>query len=446
MNSIIARRFSSAARTGNMLYHDAALPAASVWDSVPTIPGAALWRPFANFACWRGRSTGADPGITFPDAWVGVAYEELSLDADERKLPIPRRACPGRFQRSRYELRRPVGGGVPGVWYCCFDSPAASAAMMNESDREAPRKRILVVSFSQSGQLFEIVRSLLMPFCDKAEIEIIQAVLKPITSFPFPWPAYQFLDVFPESFQEIACPLERLDVDSRDRFDLAIIAYQVWYLSPSLPVSSFLQSEEGRCILRNTPVVTIVGARNMWYRAHERVKDHLRNADARLIGHIALTDRALNLVSVLTIVHWMLSGKKERWLGLLPQPGVAEKDIARCSAFGQIIARTISEPAIPNIQNSLNAAGACRVVPHLLALENAASGAFRIWSDLIRRQRGRRRRLLVRIFGMYLASGIALLSPLSFLLFYLALPFRRPAVQRQMQKVYDAAAEEKADD
>jgi hypothetical protein len=188
-------------------------------------------------------------------------------------------------------------------------------------------KRVLVISFSQSGQLREIVGSLLGPLRENAAIRVVDEVLKPAPPFPFPWSAYRFLDVFPESFREIPCQLEALDIDPAENFDLVIIAYQVWYLSPSIPISSFLQSDEAKALLKNKAIITIVGCRNMWYRAHERIKEHLRALDARLIGHIALTDHAFNLVSVITIVRWMLSGKKDHLFGVLPKPGVSEADI-----------------------------------------------------------------------------------------------------------------------
>lgn len=307
--------------------------------------------------------------------------------------------------------------------------------MIHKPGAGTPPKRILVVSYSQSGQLAEVVSALLAPFSDAA-FDIAHVVLRPVAPFPFPWPAYRFFDVFPESFQEIGCALEPLGVDQDEPFDLVIIAYQVWYLAPSLPVSSFLQSAEARRLLRNKTVVTVVGARNMWYRAHARVKDHLRRADAHLIGHIALTDAAPNLVSVITIVYWMLSGKKERLLGLFPKPGIADQDIARCAAFGRMIVEVLGKGCAADLQNRLDAAGACRIVPHLVMLENAASRAFRLWSTLILRAKSRRgRKFLVKTFGFYLACGIAILSPLSFLLFYLTLPFRRTAVQSQVEDV-----------
>jgi hypothetical protein len=299
--------------------------------------------------------------------------------------------------------------------------------------------KILVISFSQSGQLSQIMTSFLAPLRENTEIGIVETVLEPLPPFPFPWSAYQFLDVFPESDQLISRPLGGLKADLRQDFDLVIIAYQVWYLSPSIPISSFLRSPTAKTLLKNRRVLTVVACRNMWYRAHELVKKYLHEVDAQLIGHVVLTDKALNLVSVVTVVYWMLSGRKDRLLGLFPKPGISEEDIRRCSVFGSLIASTLSHPFALDIQNCLNQAGACRVVPHLLLLENAASRAFQVWSSLILRTGGRsplRRRALVVAFGLYLACGIAILSPLLLVIFYVTYPLRRRAVQRRVDRVY----------
>jgi hypothetical protein len=301
------------------------------------------------------------------------------------------------------------------------------------------QEKILVISFSQSGQLHEIMDSLLAPLRENSAIAVVDVALRPVTPFPFPWSLYQFLDVFPESFRALPCPLEPLQLDLHQEFDFVILAYQVWYLAPSIPVSSFLQSAEARRLLRNKPVLTVVACRNMWYRAHQMMKEHVRAADARLVGHIAFTDKAANIVSVITLLYWMLSGQKQRPLWLFPKPGISDEDIRRCSALAPIVTQVVLDPIIADIQPRLNQANACRVAPHLLLLEGAASRAFHVWSGLILR-RGRdgnpSRRVLASAFGIWLACGIAFLSPLSFLVFHLTYPFRRRAVQHQVEQVY----------
>ena len=297
-------------------------------------------------------------------------------------------------------------------------------------------KRILVVSYSQSGQLDRIVAALLAPL--RTHASVIEEKLSPSKPFPFPWSIHQFLDVFPEAFAEIPCPLDPLKT-ATGRYDLIIIAYQVWYLAPSIPMSSFLQSQEARALLESTPILTIVGCRNMWCRAHVSVRGHLQAAGARIIGHIVRADRTYNLLSVVTIVYWMLTGRKDRLLGIFPAPGVSEDDIAGCSAYGRMVADALSSSAVANIQEQLNRSSACHVVPHLLFLEKRAARAFAIWSRVIRSRGGPadpRRKPVVMLFGCWLVSVIVLFAPLSFLIFNLALPFRRSVVDSQIRQVH----------
>jgi hypothetical protein len=300
-----------------------------------------------------------------------------------------------------------------------------SLIMTGERQNGNGQKKVLVISFSQSGQLSDILTSLLAPLRRSPSLIIDHRTLKPRTPFPFPWPAYEFLDVFPEAFRQIPFPLEPLELDRG--YDLVIIAYQVWYLSPSIPISSFLQSSAAPALLSDTPIITVVACRNMWVRAHEQVKTRLRAVGADLVGHIVLTDRAPNLVSAITIVTWMLTGERHRLFGLFFKPGVSDADIAQCARFGEAIVDALTATRILNLQDRLNSTGACKVVPHLLSLERIADRIFKTWSAWIMKRGGlgdRRRKPLVVMFGCYLIVALIVASPLSFLLFHLTAPFR----------------------
>ncbi|WP_435524841.1 hypothetical protein [Chryseobacterium indoltheticum] len=130
--------------------------------------------------------------------------------------------------------------------------------------------------------------------------------------FPFPWPSDVFFNTFPESYLQI--PSEILPPPEEvlnTKFDLILFGYQVWYLTPSIPIISFLKSGFAADILKNTPVVTISATRNMWMLSQEKLKVYLKNFDAKLVGNIALVDRRDNYTSVLTILRWMTTGQKK---------------------------------------------------------------------------------------------------------------------------------------
>lgn len=71
----------------------------------------------------------------------------------------------------------------------------------------------------------------------------------------------------------------------------------------------------------------------MWIMAQEKVKKLLVANHAKLVGNIALVDRNLNYISVITIVHWLMGGKKTKMLGIFPKPSVSDNDIESSFPF-----------------------------------------------------------------------------------------------------------------
>jgi hypothetical protein len=149
-------------------------------------------------------------------------------------------------------------------------------------------KKILVIYYTQTGQLKQILDSMIHPLFVDSGFSIDYLEIKPAVAFPFPWTRSEFLSVFPESVLEIPIRLKPLDVDDHARHDLIILAFQPWYLSPSLPITSFLRSPEAEKILKGADVLTVIGSRNMWQRSYECVKERLETLGGRLRGNISL--------------------------------------------------------------------------------------------------------------------------------------------------------------
>ena len=72
-------------------------------------------------------------------------------------------------------------------------------------------------------------------------------------------------------------------------------------------------------------------------KAQERVKNMLHSYGAKLVGNIALVDKNSNLVSGVTILYWMMTGKKDSMWGIFPKPGVADEDIASMKLYGNTV-------------------------------------------------------------------------------------------------------------
>ncbi|MDY7393895.1 dialkylresorcinol condensing enzyme DarA [Aureibaculum sp. 2210JD6-5] len=289
-------------------------------------------------------------------------------------------------------------------------------------------KNVLIIYYTQSGQLLEIAQNVVRDVEDADDVNVAYHQIKPVEEYKFPWKADKFFDAFPESFLQIPCELVKPDPEIlSEKYDLVIIAYQVWYLTPSIPINSFLKSEEAKKILKDTPVVTVIGCRNMWIKAQEKMKVLLLENQAKLVGNIALVDRNINHISVITIEKWMFSGKKEKYLGVFPKPGVSQKDIDKSIRFGKPILESICKNDYENLQDNLLKIGAVKVKPFLITMDKRANVIFDKWSKFIikKGKPGERKRLKwVRVFDKYLKFAIWCFGPILFIVFLLTyLPF-----------------------
>jgi hypothetical protein len=296
-------------------------------------------------------------------------------------------------------------------------------------------KKVLVVYYSQTGQLREIVNSVIAPLKASGEVSLTFEEIRPKTPFPYPWTSDEFFQAMPESVRGIACELHPLSLNGQEHFDLIIIAWQPWYLSPSIPIHAFFQHETAKKLLYGKPVVTIIGSRNMWIMAHERIREYLKPMQAKLVGNIVLYDKAPNLLSVVSIIRWLFTGKKERYLKIIPPAGVSGDDIQNSSRFGDIILDSIRRNDMERLRPSLVKAGAVDVLPSLVMLEKRGKVFFRLWAAFILKKGGYgdpARITRVRLFKYYLLIVLYIVSPFASLLYFILKPFRKKALNRQI--------------
>lgn len=284
-------------------------------------------------------------------------------------------------------------------------------------------KNVLVIHYSQSGQLTEILDNLTLPFSSDEEINISYYTIEMEKEFPFPWNKTAFFNAFPESFLQIPAAIKApSNTILEKQYDLIILGYQVWYLSPSIPVNSFLKSTFAKQLFKNTPVITVIGARNMWVKAQEKMKVLLSDLEANLVGNIALVDRNINHVSVVTIVHWMFSGEKTKYLGVFPKPGVSESEIKNASKFGNVIKQSLKNKNFNNLQDELLKLNAVEIRPFLVEMDKKANKMFKIWSNFIINKK-KSREFWLKVFNVYLWVAIWVISPIVFILHLLKYPF-----------------------
>lgn len=291
-------------------------------------------------------------------------------------------------------------------------------------------RKVLVIFYTQSGQLADIARNISLPFEQDQSIQVDYHEIRPVEPFPFPWDKTRFFDAFPESFLQVPTSLEPVPSEILDKkYDLILFHYQVWYLSPSIPINSFLKSDDARMLLEGTPVITISGSRNMWIMAQEKVKTLLKANGALLKGNVALVDRAGNLTSVVTIVEWMFSGVKKKYLGVFPLPGVSQEDIDGSVRFGQIMREKFSANALGSLQAELVKANAVHISSYLTLVDRTGNKIFKKWSNFIISRKNSRQGWL-KVFYVYLFLAIWVISPIVYILHLLTYPLKFNKIKR----------------
>lgn len=299
-------------------------------------------------------------------------------------------------------------------------------------------KRVLLVHFSQTGQLARVARRLASPLAGAGDAELVEEVLRPRRPYPFPWPVWRFLDAMPETVLLEPPALDPLAVGADERFDLVVLAYQVWYLAPSGPVTAFLKSEEGKRLLRGRPVVTVIACRNMWLVAQETVKQLIREAGGRLLDNVAFTDQGGTLSTFVTTPRWLLTGRRNPFWGL-PAAGVAEEEIAKADRFGLALLNALRADREREDAPMLAGLGAARVDPRLIFSERAARRAFSVWSRLIRLggAPGSIARVpMLALFSVYLVAMILTVVPASLLVQRITRPLFAARL-RSLQAYYE---------
>jgi hypothetical protein len=231
-------------------------------------------------------------------------------------------------------------------------------------------QRILVLSYSQSGDVSRIVDAFTLPL-SKAGVELHRECIQPVASYPYPWRSLRRLfSVFPECFTGPSQGIHPTAFAPHESFDLVILAYQVWYLNPSLPVQAFLRSEHAG-VLRNTPVITLCVSRAMWHCASETMKQMLRERGAIHIDNVTVTHQGPPFATFVSVPRALLYGKRDRLWGIFPPAELSSRDLDRAARLGAEVAARLNDLHAP-YRPLLTGLGAVEVkrryiVPELVA-------------------------------------------------------------------------------
>ena len=241
-------------------------------------------------------------------------------------------------------------------------------------------KKVLLVYYSQTGQLQQLAQHFIAPLQAADNISVECLALQAQTPWAFPWRFGHFFNTFPETVHLQPKPIVSPQC-ADTHYDVVILAYTVWFLSPSQPITAFLQHPIAAQILPNTPVITLIACRNMWLMAQEVVKSLLAQHGARLVGNVVKIDACSSAASFITTPAWMLTGKQQA-VTWLPKAGIAPEELADGARFGTRLCEALQHPSSLD-ETLFHGMGAVKIDEKLMLSERVGKRSFYVWGKLL---------------------------------------------------------------
>jgi menaquinone-dependent protoporphyrinogen IX oxidase len=207
--------------------------------------------------------------------------------------------------------------------------------------------RVLLLYYSYTGQSQKVLEAagevLRARGCDvhKAEIEFTDhRYAEKFSRFPMRrvWP--DMMSVLGAQKRGETGEIRIPDAARNGDYDLICIGSPTWWQTVSMPMRSFLKSDEARKLLSGKPFAVFVVCRQYWRKNLEAVRELAGQQGGRYVDEIHFTYPGDPLRSMLSLTSYLGSGEyRKRYLGLrIPPTNVQPEQLEQTRAFAARLA------------------------------------------------------------------------------------------------------------
>jgi hypothetical protein len=129
-----------------------------------------------------------------------------------------------------------------------------------------------------------------------------------------------------------------LQLDGADGdFELVVVGGPTWWSSPSVPLRSFLESEDAKARLRDKAVALFAGCRGVYEPNLDAMAKLVGELGGRVVARQFFQFAGSTFRSFLSFFSYVMSGvRRDRWLGFALTPyGFSEETLARSTGLVQ---------------------------------------------------------------------------------------------------------------
>lgn len=211
----------------------------------------------------------------------------------------------------------------------------------------SPPPRVLLLSYSYTGQSQKVLQAAGEVFTERG-FSVTEATIEftdprfaeRFSRFPMRrvWP--DMLSVLPAQTRrgtgEIRIPAEVTD----GAYDLICIGSPTWWSTTSMPVRSFLETDEARKLLTGKPFAVFVVCRRNWRDNFKTVRELGQKLGGEFVGGLHFTYPGDQLRSVLSLTSYLGSGQyRDRYLKVpIPSTNIQPDQLVESREFAESLA------------------------------------------------------------------------------------------------------------
>jgi hypothetical protein len=230
------------------------------------------------------------------------------------------------------------------------------------------KPKVLFVYFTYTKQTLKVLEAMTEVFRDRG-MDVTHAAIDLTDSrytarfheFPMPRPFIELVGMIPAEVLrktgEISIPDEAAGGD----YDLVIIGSPTWWLSTSVPIRSYLESEAAGAALDGTKFATVVVCRRYFGHNLRTVKKLATQRGGKYLDGIHFAYQGGQVKSLLSLLSYLGSGEyRKRYLGVpIPPTNIQEDQLGTARKFATGLAdRLAAEPPALAPEPSSGTAGA----------------------------------------------------------------------------------------
>jgi hypothetical protein len=207
--------------------------------------------------------------------------------------------------------------------------------------------RVLFVYFTYTKQTLKVVEAMTETFrargCDveHAAIDLTDARYSDrFHEFPMPHPFRELVGMIPAELRRATAEISIPDEARGGDYDLVCIGSPTWWLSTSVPIRSYLESEAAGIVLNGTDFATVVVCRRYYGHNLRTVKKLATKRGGKFLDAIHFSYEGGQVKSLLSLISYLGSGEyRNRYLGVpIPPTNIQDYHLQTARKFADKLA------------------------------------------------------------------------------------------------------------